>query len=421
MAVFAYKAVSADSPGTTFLGRGAIEAKALKGTVVADTPRQARDQLRSRGLIIEDIRPVENEGRSKRRSSFIFAISFGTRRRRRAQVTSFVRELATLVGVGIPLLEAIDTIVNQYRGRFRTCLLLLKNAVAEGNGLANAMRQQPEYFDDLCINVVDVGENAGNLDEVLERLADHLEQAMQFRSRIVSALLYPAIVLCTGIGVSIFLMTYVVPNLLETLLESGRPLPLMTQIVKTISDFLLYQWWIILLAIIGIVAAIALTLRTTGGRLAWHRLQLKIPVIGPLIRKQAITRLAIIISTLMRTGIPFVRAVEIARASTKNLVLGQALELCEQAVVAGRDIGEAVQQTGAFPPTVVQIFTVGQQSGRLEDMLTRLARDYDRQVEVATGRLASIIEPVLIVLLAIVVGCIAFATILPILEAGNVL
>lgn len=421
MAVFAYKAVGVDTSGTTFLYRTAKESKSLKGTVVADTPRQARDQLRSRGLVIEDIRPVENDGKSRRRSSFALAASLGTRRRRRSQVTSFIRELATLVGVGIPLLEAIDTIVDQHRGRFRTCLLLMKDAVAEGNGLADAMRQQPEYFDDLCINVADVGENAGNLDEVLDRLADHLEQAMQFRSRIVSALLYPAIVLCTGIGVSIFLMTFVVPNLLETLLESGRPLPLMTQIVKSASDFILYQWWIILLVVIGAVTGIALTLRTHRGRLAWHRLQLRIPVIGPLIRKQAITRIAVIISTLMRTGIPFVRAVEIARASTKNLVLAQALELCEQAVGAGRDIGEAIQQTGAFPPTVVQIFTVGQQSGRLEDMLTRLARDYDRQVEVATSRLASILEPVLIVLLAIVVGCIAFATILPILEAGNVL
>jgi len=166
--------------------------------------------------------------------------------------------------------------------------------------------------------------------------------------------------------------------------------------------------------------AIIWALRIDRIRFAWHRAQLKIPIVGDLIRKQAIARIAVIVSTLMKSGLVFLRGIEIAGRATRNLVLKRALEDCGQAVQAGRDISDALQSTGAFPPMVVQIFSVGQHSGRLEEMLDRLATDYDRQVNTIANRFTSVLEPVLIIILALVVGFVAFATVLPLLEAGNV-
>jgi type II secretory pathway component PulF len=180
-------------------------------------------------------------------------------------------------------------------------------------------------------------------------------------------------------------------------------------------------WWAILLAIAGLAAAISAVLRTDRGRMRWHRMQLRIPLVGELIRKQAIARTAMVMSTLLGSGVVFVRALQIAQRTVRNRVLREALVACEQAVYAGRDIADALEATRAFPPLVVHVFAVGQASGRLEEMLAGLAADYDSMVDVTLSRLTTLLEPITMILLAIAVGFIAFATILPILEAGNVL
>ena len=337
------------------------------------------------------------------------------------QLVPFVRELSTLLGVGIPLLEAIDTIIKQHKGGFRLVLQQLRDQVAAGVSLAEAMAQQPRVFDDFCLNLVEVGENAGNLDVALTRLAEFKERSAQFRGKVTNALLYPAIVFCMAIGVSIFLMTYVTPKLLSGLIEAGRPIPLPTRIVKGFSDLLISKGWLI--AIVGafLAALLGWLWRTPKGKLAFDRLQLRTPLLGDLIRKQSVSRIAMVMAALMRSGVVFVRAIQITQRTTANLVIRDALSKCETAVHAGQDIAAALEATNAFPPTVVQVFAVGEQSGRLEEMLDRLASDYDHQVNTATQRLTTVLEPLLIILLVMMVGLIAFATVLPMLEAGNVL
>jgi type II secretory pathway component PulF len=281
------------------------------------------------------------------------------------------------------------------------------------------MREQPNVFDDLCGSITEVGESTGTLDAALERVAEFKERSLALRSKLGTVLLYPSIVLMMAIGVSVLLMTVVVPNLLGTLTESGRPLPLPTRVVKFVSDFLVGYWWALLAAGLGVIIGIRLLVRVPRVRLAWHRAQLRIPIVGDLLRKQAIVRLSVILSTLLRSGVVFVRALEIARQATPNLVLNGALRRCEEAVVAGRDISGALEATRAFPPVVVQIVSVGQHSGRLEEMLERLAADYDRQVATAAQRLTALLEPALILVLVVIVGFIVLATILPMLEAAN--
>jgi type II secretory pathway component PulF len=332
-----------------------------------------------------------------------------------------LQELSTLLTAGIPLLDALDTITRQHKGRFRRSILLLRDHVAAGGSLVEAMGLQPELFDSLALSIVEVGENAGTLDTALARLVEFRRRTAGLKNRVVSALMYPCIVLAVGIAVSVFLMTFVVPNLLRVLLDSGRELPFATVVVKTTSDFIRGWWWAIGLGLAGVIAGTTALLKTDAGCMQWDRLVLRIPLIGEVIRKQAIARMAMVMATLLKSDVGFVRAMQIARGTLGNRVLKQALVACEQAVFAGRDIAVALERTDAFPPLVIQVFSVGQASGQLEDMLENLANDYDSMVDLTLGRLTALLEPIMMILLAIMVGFIAFATILPILEAGDVL
>jgi general secretion pathway protein F len=383
----------------------------VHGMLVADTARQARDMLRAKGLAIRDVTPrVRGSG----------ARHIRVRGGRAAKVAPFIRELAMLLGAGIPLLDALDTIARQYSGDFRSALVMLRDRVCAGISLAEAMREQPATFDDMCISVTEVGEASGSLEQVLAQLADFKERSLRFKNRVAMALAYPAFILAMALGVGVGLMTCVIPKLLESLVESGRPLPWPTRVVKTVSDVLVYQWW--LLPAIGVIGALAViaVLRTPGGRLAWHKAQLRLPVFGVMIRKQAVARVAVVTATMMKSGVVFVKAIQIAQRSVSNLAIRTALQRCEAAVLAGQDISAALESTRAFPPVVVQIFAVGQQSGRLEEMLDRLAIDYDQQVALSSERLTAMLEPVLVFILVALIGLIACATILPMLEAADV-
>ncbi len=399
MAVYLYKARS--------------DATDVTGTISADTPRQARELLRDRGLIVRDVADYRAPAvKTVRRL-------FRRRRSSRQPTTTLVRELATLLGVGVPLLEALETLARQHRGRFQSSVMLIRDTVAAGGSLAAAMRDQPRVFDELSVNITEVGEDSGSLDTSLERLAEFREHADRFKNRLATALIYPAIVSVVGVFSSLFLMTFVVPKILEPLLEQDLPLPLPTRVVKYLSDFLLQDWWLLAIVVPAALAVATSVLRTHRGRLAWHRLLLRTPVVGGLILKEAIVRVAVVISTLLKSGVIFVRALQIAQRTTDNLPIRNALNRCEIAITAGGDIAAAMEETDTFPPMVIQLLALGQQSGRLEEMLDRLSATYELQVASDSNRLAAIFEPVMIVLLALLVLFIVLATVLPILEVGN--
>lgn len=401
MPVFAYKAIDE---------RRAV----VTGTIAADSPRQARDGLRMRGLRVEEVRVQESVRQGSARWLF-------RKRTRAAQVASLLREMATLLAVGIDLVEALGILAQQHGGHVQTAILLLKDRVAGGARLAEAMAEQPGVFNELTLRMVEVGESSGNLEVVLDQLADFQERSLQLRDRVLGTMIYPAIVFTTALGVTLFLMTVVVPMLLTNLVESGRTLPWPTRVLKGMSDALLEHGGLLALAGLVLGIAVVAVIRTKRGRRLWHRVQLWLPLFGSLAQRQAISRLAATMATLMRSGIVYLQAAEIAAKATGNVVIREALLESGRQVAAGKDIGEALKETGVFPPLVIHIFSIGQRSGELEPMLDRLAVDYDRQVNTLANRLASALEPLLILMLAIVVGFILFATLLPILEAGNVL
>jgi len=412
MPVFSYKA-SHSTIGET------------AGTISADTPRQARDLLRERGLVVRSV--TESIERPTRRGTEIVTAKSAPKELRRPNTTgklrrhatTFARELSTLLSVGVPLLESLDTLARQHKGRFHTVLLLLRDRISAGSTLAQAMDAHPAVFDELSVRIAEVGEDSGTLDTSLQRLAEFRERSEQLRGKIGTALIYPAIVLTLALVCTIFLMTFVVPKILQPLIEQGQELPLPTRIVKGFSDFLVSWWWLLAACVVVISLAFLAFIRTAKGKLIWHRLILRIPIIGDLARKQAIVRICVVVGTLLKSGIVFVRAIQIAQRTTANLILKEALLATEKAITAGGDIGLAIERTGAFPPMVVQVFAVGQTSGKLEEMLDRLAETYDQQVTQSAQRLTAVLEPLLIVALALVVLFIVLATVLPILEAGN--
>lgn len=387
---------------------------AASGTIVADTPRQARDSLRQRGLRMAEVTAApSDDGRS----------FFWRRRGRRDQgrVVKFVRELATLLQAGIPLLGALHTLSRQRHRTFTAVVQHLSDKVSAGMSLADAMAQQGAHFDEMCVSIVRVGESTGQIETALKRLADFKEKAHQIRSRVTTAMVYPAVVAIAGLAVSVFLMTYVVPNLLGTLTQAGKELPAITRVVKGVSDLLVGWWWLLLAGAAGVGAVFAAILRTNRGQWACDWLILRLPFIGELARMENTSRMAVVLGSLLRSGLPFVEAVRITRRTMPNRLFQKALEDYEVAVTAGQDVAGPLEASGVFNPMVVEIVSVGQQAGQLEDMLQQLAESYDKEVATATQRLTAVLEPLLIVLLAIVVGFIAFATILPILEVSNVL
>ena len=400
MAVFEYQAMDP-------------RAAAVTGTVIADTPRQARDDLRDRGLTIVAMRSTRAREKTAARRP--------RRLRSQDEVVAFIRRTATLLRAGIPLLSALGALVEQHHGRFKVVIQELADQVASGVGLAEAMKSRPRYFDHLCVSIVQVGENTGSLEDALSRLAGFKEKAHRLQSRVATALVYPAVVLVVGLAVTLFLMTYVVPSLLGTLVQSGRELPAITQVVKSASDFLVGYWWLLLAGAGGFLLALRLALRSVTGRRFLDRVLLKVPVLGDLIRKENTSRIAVVMAALLRSGLQFTDAIRITRNTLRNTVFARAMETYESAVTAGSDVAGPLRASGVFSPMVVQMLAVGQESGELEEMLEQLADAYDREVDTAVQRFTRLLEPMMIVLLAILVGFIALATILPILEASNVL
>ncbi len=401
MAVFTYK------------GTGAANA-VVRGTIAASTPREARDQLRAQGISVRKL--VERKG-----SEGALTLARFRTRRARQQWTGAVHELAMMLHGGIPLLEALDTIIQQHPGALKVALIEVRDKVAGGASLAEALSERPDLFDPTDVHLVEVGENAGTLDIVLEQLAEFRLRSSQFKDRVLTSLMYPCFLLVFGTGAAVFLMTVVLPPLLENVVETAQELPWPTQIVLACSNFLVsYGWWLAI-AVIAIIVAFVVFVQSPNGRLLWHRFLLRLPVIGPMLLKQNISRIAMIVGTLSRSGVELTRAIELAGSSTPNAVLANALEDSGRHIEAGAEISEALEKTRVFPPLATRVFSVGQESGRLDEMLTRLATDYDRQVESTSARITSLLEPVLIVVLAVGVGFLLLATILPILEAGNVM
>lgn len=334
-------------------------------------------------------------------------------------ITGFYRDMATMLDAGIGIREALSTMRQQAASvspSFLAIVTKLHDHVADGGALAEGMAQFPDVFEDLEVRAVEAGELAGISDEAMRRLADLRERRHRLRQRVITALTYPVMVLVIATAVTLLLMTFVVPVILEGLVESGAQIPPITRLVKAISDMLLWGWWLLILAAAGAFFLIRWWMRTPAGRNAWDVFVLKVPIFGGLVLKHTIARTATIMSTLLRSGIGFMEALRVSQQTCDNSVLREGLGRWEHGVEQGLEPDIALARTGVFPALMVEMVAVGAQSGKMEDTLDKLAETYEEQVQNTSQRLAALVEPALILFLGAVVLLIILAVFLPYLQ-----
>ena len=397
--------------------------KPRKGIIDADTARDARGKLRHEHVHVTEMWEVETRDRTEKKAGprpSGLKIEFKLKLKRRINtrdLAAFTRQFSTLLKSGIQLAEALKALVEQTTDRgLEQVLRNIKEEITSGNNLAEAMAKHPRYFGDLYVNMVRAGEASGNLDVVLTRIADYLQKQASLKSKVVSAITYPCIMVTVGLCVVIFLMSYVVPQITQVLLERGQKLPLITEVLVVVSNFLQGFWWVLLIGAVGVFFLVKALLATEAARLRFDTMLLRMPLFGNLFSKQAISRFTLTFSTLLRSGLPALDALKIVSLVVNNARLTQVLNDIHARIIEGADIATPIKKSKVFPPMIGYMIAVGEQSGQLEDVLDRISESYEEELDHAVQRLTSMIEPIIIILLAGVVLFIIAAVMLPLLN-----
>lgn len=390
--------------------------KVKKGIVDADSPRAAREKLKHQQLYVTDL--AEAKGRQTRRLQIkgVTGVDFPNKQRTE-QVAAVTRQMASLLAAGIPLAEALRMVIEQSPDkRIEGCFRDIREKVTQGMNFGDAVGTHPAYFTDLYASMVRAGESSGALDKVMARLASFLQAQTRLRNKVGAAMTYPAIMCIVGVLVVAILMYFVVPRITQLIQAKGEDLPLPTKILVATSNAVVDYWWLMGVGLVLISIGFQLFVNSTRGRLIWDRFRLRVPVMGDLLRKQAMARFGTTLATLLRSGVPALQAINITKEVVDNRVLVDALTTVHNQVIEGADISTPMKNTGVFPPMVCYMVGVGEQAGNLEEMLERVAATYDEEVDLATSRLTSILEPLIIVALAGIVGAIVIAIVLPLLQ-----
>lgn len=335
------------------------------------------------------------------------------------QLVTFTRQLSTLVNAGLPLMRAMRVLRNQEKNpTLRDALAEMAESIESGSTFAEALAAHPKIFDRLFVNMVKAGEVGGVLDVVLARLADFQEKAEKIKGKVKSAMTYPIVVLVMAVSILTFLMMVIVPKFADIFsdLMGGKGMPMLTQFVMNASDVMVKRLPIVIGVIVILVILIRLLAKTNFGRYALDKFKLGAPVFGSLISKNSISRFTRTLGTLMSAGVPVLQALNIVKETVGNEVISKAVAVIHDAVKEGENMAPPIAASKVFPPMVVSMVEVGEETGALPDMLNKIADSYDDDVDNAVAALTSIIEPVLIIFLAVVVGTIVIALFLPLVS-----
>jgi general secretion pathway protein F len=404
MPVYEYKALDASG-------------KALSGIIDADTPREARHKLRMQNLFTTSV----SEAQKEIALTSEVQVRKVLKRIKRKDISTATRQLATLLRSGMPLVQSLSAIIEQLEGQpLQKVMLEIREKVNSGSSFADALADHPKLFSTLYVGMVKAGESAGALETILQRLAEYMEKSDKQRSRIRSVMVYPIVMLFVGGSVLTFLMTYVVPTLTKLFTEMNRDLPLPTQILIAISGFARsYKMLIILGALVMGIVAFRRYIRKERGRFKYDAFRLRLPVLGPLIRKLSMVRFARTLGTLVAGGVPLLQAMEIVRNVVGNAVIGKALDEAKENISRGQTIADPLKNSKQFPPIVTHMIAVGEASGNLEEMLFNVADAYEDEVETAISGLTSLLEPMIIVVMGVIVGFIVLSILLPIFDMNQ--
>jgi type IV pilus assembly protein PilC len=393
----------------TFLWEGVDRNnKPMRGELRAVSETVATTNLRRQGIRVTKIK----------RQSFR-----GGRSVNEKDITFFTRQLATMLKAGVPLLQSFDIIARGHsNARFSRLMLDLKNKVETGSSLSQAFREHPKHFDALYCNLVQAGETAGMLDAILDRLATYKEKILAIKSKIKSALFYPIAVIVVAIVVTWVIMIFVIPAFKSVFASFGANLPWLTQVVIDISDFFVAWWWAMFIAIVAVFVGIRLSIkRSESVRFMVHRLSLKLPIVGGILEKATIARWTRTLQTMFAAGVPLVESLDAVGGASGNMVYIQATKRIQTDVSTGTSLTNAMSAVNLFPPMVLQMTQIGEESGSLDNMLGKIADFYEREVDDAVTALSSLLEPIIIVFLGVVVGGLVVAMYLPIFKLGAVI
>jgi len=399
--------------------------KSVRGIRDAESSKALRTLLRKDGVYLTDARAAEagavaGEQKTGLAREVDVGALFGFTGVSAQDLAIATRQLATLIGAGIPLVDALTALVEQVdQPRLKRILGVVKQKVNEGSSLADALKEHPRIFSELYVNMIRAGESSGALDVVLVRLADFTESQAQLRNKIIGAMLYPAIMVVVGIAIVSILFVVVIPKVTKIFEDMNVTLPWTTRILIAVSSFARDYWYTMVIALPALAYGLRRWLKTPRGRRSWDRAQLRMPVFGELIRMLAISRFAKTLATLLASGVQLLTAMEIVKNIVANTLLAEVIEKARDAIREGESIAAPLKRSGQFPPLVFHMIAIGEKSGQLEEMLQNVAKSYESQVEIRVAALTSLLEPVMIVAMGGGVAFIVFSILMPIMQLNT--
>jgi type IV pilus assembly protein PilC len=391
-----------------FVYKGRSTSGAVAGEVEADTRPAAQAVLRAKGILATQIQ--EKKVRAAAQKKIGGKVND-------KQLAIFTRQFSVMIDSGLPIAQALNILAEQSDSKaLRDVTAVVAKEIESGSTLAEAFRKYPRVFSDLFTNLIEAGESGGVLDIVLQRLAGYIEKASALKSKVKSAMVYPITIISVASLVVLFMMIFIIPTFAKMFKDLGQELPLPTKVVIAISDFLIGYWWLLGLAVFGSIVAFKKYYATEQGSTVVDTFALKVPVIGMLIRKVAVARFTRTLGTLISSGVAILEALRITARSAGNRVVEKAVMNARNAVSSGRNLAEPLRQAPVFPPMVVHMISVGETTGALDAMLSKIADFYEQEVDDAVGALTSLLEPMMIVFLGVCVGGIVVAMYMPIFK-----
>ncbi|HEX9936203.1 MAG TPA: type II secretion system F family protein [Longimicrobium sp.] len=392
----------------------AYSARALNGEILnGEIELPTREEVVGY-LVRQRLRPITVNTKARD-----FNIQIGTGIKTR-EVVIFTRQFSTMINSGLPLVQSLTILAEQTENKyFSKVIAQVLLDIQAGQTLADSLRRHPKVFTDLYVNMVAAGEAGGILDVILMRLAVFLEKNDALARKIKGAMVYPAVMLIVVVGCTTILLWKVVPVFAQMFTGAGLSLPLPTRVVMGVSNFLQSYMWMLVLAVIALVLAVRQYYKTDSGKLLIDRMMLRMPVLGNLLRKSAVSRFTRTLGTLVSSGVSILEGLQITARTAGNRVVHDAVMKSRASIAGGATISEPLKESGVFPPMVVQMINVGEQTGGLDEMLSKIADFYDDEVDAAVSALTSILEPIMIVVMGVVIGGIVVAMYLPMFDMIN--
>lgn len=395
----------------------AASGKKVKGAVTAENPYAARRHLRVRSIHPSSITEVGSKSEGKIGLFSIFS------KRNKTQLIDFTKQMATLLTSGIKLTEALSVMTLQTSdARFRHAIVDIRDRVVTGESFTDALKDYSDYFDVIYVSMVRVGEVTGSLGESLSTISSFMEKRRRVESKVKTAMVYPVVLIVFCLFAVVILTTMVIPKIGEEIQRAGHELPWITERLMDVG-YVLTSWWVLVViaAVIGIVWVFRRFLKTRRGAYLRDRVLLSLPLFGPLVKQRVVARFASTLSTLLGSGLAMAESLRVVAEVTGNVLMKKAVQQARERILAGADIASPLRDSGVIDPAIAHMVAVGEKSGELEKMLKSISDNLETSTDVVIERLGAAVEPVIIIVMAAVIGVIAYATILPILQvsAGN--